>query len=343
MSVWHPPDVALPASLGAPASIGASVPLSVWHPPNVALPASLGAPASIDADFSYLYSINIGKIAAKLKVGFLSWLPSFPADLPPALPAPSPTSPPSRPSAILFNHGFLGSPLDMSHICESLALAGFVVVAPEMGESLTASYSESVDRATIVDATLALLPQHAWGTFGHSAGSFTCASHPATFELGRCLIAPGFQGYDGSDPLLLIASDADGCNKFFEAGGNSLRSKVAEDERSGRGATPIFGSAADLLAAPPSRRRALVFGADAKVDNPVVPLPCHISFLWARSNDRLVQLLSPLLPLAKLLGLFLLDFDVYKDNPNSDATAAEVVPVVSSFFAANAKAEDGST
>ena len=45
---------------------------------------------------------------------------------------------------------------------------------------------------------------------------------------------------------------------------------------------------------------------------PNAALPNHISFLWSRSNDALLSFLSPLLPVAKLLRIFVLDFDVYK-------------------------------
>ena len=32
----------------------------------------------------------------------------------------------------MFTHGFLGSPLDMAHVCEALAERGFTVAAPEL-------------------------------------------------------------------------------------------------------------------------------------------------------------------------------------------------------------------
>ena len=47
----------------------------------------------------------------------------------------------------------------------------------------------------------------------------------------------------------------------------------------------------------------------------------------------MASLLAPLVPLAKLLGLFLLDFDVYLEARDADATAARVVPAVRRFFA----------
>ena len=65
------------------------------------------------------------------------------------------------------------------------------------------------------------------------------------------------------------------------------------------------------------------------------PLPCHISFLWTASNEALAGLLAPLLPLAKALGLFVLDFDVYLENRDAQRTADQVVPAVRRFFLAN--------
>jgi hypothetical protein len=62
------------------------------------------------------------------------------------------------------------------------------------------------------------------------------------------------------------------------------------------------------------------------------PLPCHISFLWSASNNALVSLLAPLLPLAQALGLFVLDFDVFLRNRDSEATAARTAPAVRRFF-----------
>ena len=79
------------------------------------------------------------------------------------------------------------------------------------------------------------------------------------------------------------------------------------------------------------RRGAFIFSepeAGAAAARP----PCHISFLWSQSNEALVGLLSPLLPVAKALGLFLLDFDVYRETRDSEATAAQVVPAVRRFF-----------
>ena len=46
----------------------------------------------------------------------------------------------------------------------------------------------------------------------------------------------------------------------------------------------------------------------------------------------MVRLLSPLIPVAKALGLFLLDFDVYTERRDAEPTARLVVPAVRRFF-----------
>ena len=55
---------------------------------------------------------------------------------------------------------------------------------------------------------------------------------------------------------------------------------------------------------------------------------------------------SPLLPLANALGLFLLDFDVYLETRDADATAEVLVPALRRFFGgfreeARLEAEEG--
>ena len=63
-------------------------------------------------------------------------------------------------------------------------------------------------------------------------------------------------------------------------------------------------------------------------------LPCHISFLSSRTNDAMVETLSPLLPLARVLRVPVLDFDVYQTTRDSDAVNAALVPGVVGWLAA---------
>ena len=64
--------------------------------------------------------------------------------------------------------------------------------------------------------------------------------------------------------------------------------------------------------------------------------PNHISFLSEGTNDEMVKFLSPFLPLARLLGIPLLDFDAYQLSGDAAPTARAVTPAVLSFFRANA-------
>ena len=97
--------------------------------------------------------------------------------------------------------------------------------------------------------------------------------------------------------------------------------------------TTLFASIADAYAQPskPPARGAFVFAAD----NTPAPLPCHISFLWREVDEAMASLLSPLLPLANALGLFLLDFDVYLETRDADTTAEVLVPALRRFFLAS--------
>ena len=113
---------------------GVIVPVAVWRP---------AAAGSAVLPPSYPYSIDIGKIAAKLRIGWLGWLPKRDSALPCGAAPPAPLEGFGRArdgDAILFAHGFLGSVYDFAHAAEALASDGFTVVAPELPESLCASY-----------------------------------------------------------------------------------------------------------------------------------------------------------------------------------------------------------
>ena len=61
-------------------------------------------------------------------------------------------------------------------------------------------------------------------------------------------------------------------------------------------------------------------------------LPCHISFLSSRTNDAMVEVLSPLLPVARAIGVPVLDFDKYQTTRDSDAVNAELVPLIAEWL-----------
>lgn len=239
---------------------------------------------------------------------------------------------------------------DFAHAAEALAADGFVVVAPELPESLTASYipNEGVDRTSIIAVTRERIAADVfgdplagrWGIFGHSAGAGSALTQPGAYTLGRALLAGGTgrmrQGDaaptgGAADPLFICSSNGDGCNSFMGLADADLRSVITSTDPN----TVLFESVADAYttpAKPPPARGAFVFASD----NTPAPLPCHISFLWSEVDDAMASLLSPLLPLAKALGLFLLDFDVYLENRDAQKTASVLVPALRRFFRTSA-------
>jgi len=311
--------------------VGRAIPVAIWRP----------AATDTVVATTYPYKIDIGKIAAKLRVGWLSWLPKFDYNLPCGNERATELSGfPSalKGDAIIFAHGFLGSVYDFAHAAEALAADGFVVVAPELPESLSASYipPEGLSREEIIAAAR----QHAdcpgrWGIFGHSAGAGSALTQRGEFALGRACFAGGaarMASYASADPLFVCSSNGDGCNRFMGAGSEvDLRPLISSTP-----GTKMFGSLGEAYSDPkcaPPGRGAFVFAAD----NSPLPLPCHISFLWSEVDDAMGSLLSPLLPLAKVLGLFLLDFDVYLENKDAEKTAAALVPALRRFFLAASK------
>ena len=315
-----------------------TIPVAIWQPP---VDGQQPTPAT------YPYVIDIGKIATKLRVGWLSWLPKFDYALPcgTANVAPLPGFSRARNGhAIIFAHGFLGSVYDFSHAAEALAADGFTVVAPELPESLSASYvpPEGLGREEIIAAARGLVDKEVvgrWGIFGHSAGAGSALTQRGDYSLGRACFAGGIgriaTATTGSDPLFLCSSNGDGCNKFMAAGTTDLRQLISGAAPDGV-ATTLFAAMDDAYAAPgkPPARGAFVFAED----NTAAPLPNHLSFLWSEVNEAMSSLLSPLLPLAKVLGLFVLDFDVYIQNRDADRTAAQLVPALRRFFLSSATA-----
>ena len=158
-----------------------------------------------------------------------------------------------------------------------------------------------------------------------------------TYVLGRVAICPGFRGYDGDDPLLVIASEGDGVNKLLVSQGVDVKQNLAADGAAGR-PTTMYARAADVFAeAAPPRRGALVYAEGGALPSGATQLPNHLSFLYKGVNEAMVDLLSGFLPLAKALGLFVLDFDVYIEARDAESTAAEMAPAVLRFFAANSR------
>ena len=92
---------------------GVRIPVALWRPrPN-------SGAEGVEQE-TYKYVIDIGKIASRLNVQWLQWLPKFTYDLPvlqvPASPCQAERA--HKGDAIVFAHGFLGSCLDLAHAAE---------------------------------------------------------------------------------------------------------------------------------------------------------------------------------------------------------------------------------
>ena len=74
----------------------------------------------------------------------------------PDLVRPMTSAPPPQLPCVIFCHGYLGSRLDFCHVCEALAGEGFLVAAPELAESLSATFDPvaATSRGAIVAAAL---------------------------------------------------------------------------------------------------------------------------------------------------------------------------------------------
>eukprot|EP00439_Symbiodinium_sp_Y106_P037833 s1516_g4.t1 len=307
------------------------VPTSVWYPAQ---------------NKPYQHFISVGKIVEVLQGALLprsvGWefdlqagLPIF-ADASPLAPETSAASEtPTRLQqlrssggllpkncAVIFAHGYLGSRFDMLHLCERLASQGFVVAAPDFSEGLSGAVSE-LPRRDIVSELLAKL-RRAWGAqqfgiVGHSAGGGTATVSPGPFACGRVAVAGLAPGYADQDPLLVLASEGDGVVRL-ERVLQAIPSGIPCVEDPGN-YDLSKKSGAVLL------RRGLKDGQQA---------PCHISFLSAETNKAMISLLSPLLPVARVLEVPVLDFDTYLELQDSEEVAAATLPLIEDFFCKNA-------
>ena len=224
---------------------------------------------------------------------------------------------------MLLAHGFLGSRFDLSHLAEELAAHGFTCLAAEYPESLAASYERvpGLDRRIINDELLRTLTRDwnmnptAYGIVGHSLGCGTVAQ-TGDASWARVSIAGFPQNNNPANTNksagLLLTSMNDGAVSIARRGGISLLSSANYellDEASVTATTTVL-----------PRRAALVF------DRP--DAPNHISFLAEGVNDAMIELLSPLLPVAQVMGIPVLDFDRYQVSRDSKETAAIVLPLI---------------
>lgn len=232
---------------------------------------------------------------------------------------------------IILAHGYLGSRFDLSHLAESLADQGFICISPECPESLAASYprTEGLDRTKIISEILngpvlneliSSSPKNTkvkFGIIGHSLGCGT-ATNTGDKAWTRVCIAgyPGEREDTVGGDMLFISSINDGTVTLSRLEGAIPRDFVRMNEKDER----VISSSKSSI----PRRTAIIFESDTG--------PNHISFLADGVNNAMIDLLSPLLPVAQAIGIPVLDFDKYQVSQDSKPTADVVIPLVSSYL-----------
>ena len=234
---------------------------------------------------------------------------------------------------IMLAHGYLGSRFDMSHIAEALAQDGFLCVSAEYPESLAASYEriDGLDRTIITNAVMDAVVKEMniksskRGIVGHSLGCGTAASTGDSSWVRVCIAGFAAGGIiDGS--TLSISSVNDGAVPL-----KFLRNRIPSDFQQLSDESPLvrpleYSQSGDMTDRFPKKAAVLFQRPDA---------PNHISFLSNGVNNAMIDLLSPLLPVAQALKIPVLDFDKYKISQDSDETAKVVIPIVRRFLTEN--------
>lgn len=223
----------------------------------------------------------------------------------------------TRQPVVLLCHGYLGSRFDLSHLAERLAEQGFICLAPEYPESLAASYDrkEGLDRNRITAKLLDIMSSDwnikasSYGIVGHSLGCGTAIQTGDDSWVRVCIA--GFPQQGGPSKILFLSSMNDGAVSLERFGGKEAipGDYILLDEGT------LLSSKKRL-----PNRAAIIF------DRP--DAPNHISFLSEGVNDAMIDLLSPLLPVAQTLQIPVLDFDRYQASRDSRATADVVHPLV---------------
>jgi hypothetical protein len=310
---------------------GVNVPVACWFPVEQKQQTSSDIPR-VDPvspqNVAYKHRIYIRRIG-QLLAGW-NWIPDFASrdfalkptsltvtngqDLP--LPKGGPV--------VVLAHGYLGSRFDLSHLAEELTQQGFTCLSPEFPESLAASYErmEGLDRSRITKSLLTAisddwkLQPSSYGIVGHSLGCGT-AIQTGDASWARVCIAGFPRNRDGTPipgDVLFLSSMNDGAVSLARFGGiKAIPSDYA-----------ILNEATWSTDSRIPARAALIY------DRP--DAPNHISFLSGGVNDAMIDLLSPLLPLAQGLKIPVLDFDRYQLSRDSGPTAQAVHPLVVAYL-----------
>lgn len=178
-----------------------------------------------------------------------------------------------------------------------------------------------IDRGIITDRLLTTLTTE-WGvlptTYGIVGHSLGCGTVDITGDetWTRVCLAGGYPSLRGPN-CLFVGSVNDGAVPLIRAVG-ALRGNdfVFLDEDA------VRSKSWNVL---PSRA-SLIFRNQGNA------APNHISFLALGPNDAMVDFLSPLLPLARALGIPVLDFDKYQLSRDSAATGEVVIPLIVDYL-----------
>lgn len=329
-----------PLSLDIP-EYGVSVPVAMWYPVDIAA----------DDDLKYNHRISVKKIG-QLLAGW-DFIPEFASkdfQLQPTIGAVvdgTKLDMPSSGPVVFLAHGYLGSRFDLSHLAEALAqegtsmrcmhkivamsllllmiaILGFICLSAEFPESLAASYPrmDGLDRSEIMSSLQQSLKSEwgiegtSFGIVGHSAGSGTAAT-TGDESWTRVCIAGLPRRRDGTTipgSVLFLSSMNDGAVSLARFGG---RASIPSEY------TILDESSLGQLSKIPSKSFLLFDGPGA---------PNHISFLAGGTNDAMIDLLSPLLPVAQAMKIPVLDFDKYQTSRDSKQTAEVVIPLVISYL-----------
>ena len=155
-----------------------------------------------------------------------------------------------------------------------------------------------------------------FGIVGHSAGCGT-ATTTGDDTWTRVCIAGNPRRRDGSSipgSVLLLSSMNDGAVSLARFGG---RAAIPSEY------TQLEESTLSQLSKLPPKSFVLFDRPDA---------PNHISFLADGTNDAMIGLLSPLLPVAQAMNIPVLDFDKYQASRDSKQTAEIVIPLVTKYL-----------
>ena len=205
-----------------------------------------------------------------------------------------------------------------------VAIAGFRPPPLEDSASLSALLRDPLlIIASEGDGVISLFPKEA-GRFGPSPG-IKAAVDTLPTSVARFSSPREFLGQVITSSSAAAAASA----SPESASVLQLRTAFVAYEQSTSGDATASGGAGWTAA---SSSGSGAFFYDASYSSPAV-LPCHISFLSSRTNDAMVDVLSPLLPVARLLNVPVLDFDVYATTRDSDAVAADLVPAVVAWLA----------